>query len=220
MNNLQMVEANGFVGIRIKLFLKEKGFKQQVLVDLLEISKHSVSMALRGERIFSYTEYQLICAWLNVPTNYFLDDQRENFEKVGNKMNAYPEREALREKINTTMETGNSSEFCFENDNEYFLTVGMIGMFFGRFVSQKMAKYYQSRLINAKSDKEIKDYLTMLFLKHSHEIAQGNQFDFLMSNIMSWGLDDQKIDSEAITIGILTSISISNQKRNKFREWQ
>lgn len=220
MNNLQMVEANGFVGIRIKLFLKEKGFKQQVLVDLLGISKHSVSMALRGERIFSYTEYQLICACLNVPTDYFLDDQRENLEKVGNKMNAYPEREALREKINTTMETGNSSEFCFNNDNEYFLAVGMIGMFFGRFVSPKMAKYYQSRLINAKNDQEIKDYLTMLFLKHSHEIAQGNQFDFLMSNIMSWGLDDQKIDSEAITIGILTSISISNQKRNKFREWQ
>ncbi len=57
----------------IAKYIKEKGIKQVFLCEKTGLTKHCVSMLLKGQRKLSIDEYEKICTALNVPYDYFFN---------------------------------------------------------------------------------------------------------------------------------------------------
>lgn len=60
---------------RIKQYLIDNGIKQTHLQKKLGISRSSCNVMLNGKRKITAQEYLQICKLLNLPTDYFLEDE-------------------------------------------------------------------------------------------------------------------------------------------------
>jgi transcriptional regulator with XRE-family HTH domain len=57
----------------IAKYIDESGIKQVFLSEKTGLTKHCISMALKGQRKLSIDEYEKICIVLNVPYEYFFN---------------------------------------------------------------------------------------------------------------------------------------------------
>jgi len=57
----------------IAKYIAKNGIRQVFLCEKTGLTKHCVSMSLKGQRKLSLDEYEKICQALNVPCEYFFN---------------------------------------------------------------------------------------------------------------------------------------------------
>ncbi len=62
----------------IAKYIEERGIKQVFLCEKTGLTKHCISMSLKGQRKLSIDEYEKICSALNIPYDYFFHEEQKN----------------------------------------------------------------------------------------------------------------------------------------------
>lgn len=62
------------IKLKIKKFLKDKKYKQNILCDVLGYGKTTITALLSGGRDIEIVEYKKICDYFGLPLDYFLKE--------------------------------------------------------------------------------------------------------------------------------------------------
>ena len=123
-----MIKNHNLYGKRIDEFRRSKGYTQQELADLCNVSPKIIQVITIGNRKSSFSLFAEICIHLDMPTNCFLREERKSYALGKTQIEKLKKMPADELKQLLALVRSLSGEFKFVGLTSIYVFIQSIGM--------------------------------------------------------------------------------------------